>query len=622
MRKENSDFKTVYLSEAGSQLENRDYFGYIELDDFVCWVMASTIDENEMKASAEMAVKNILDSFLLKPGMSQRHLKAYIQEANQLLQRESTMSRLKASVMIVVSDYMSIRWTSAGNVHLKVVAGNKFCIESEDQSYYQQKINDGTFPKDRSEGFAERNNLTQYLGTIERFQPFVSKRQELKELDTIILMTVGLWEHVTDIELLDATEGTKEPQEVIDNVEDILLSKQVQDLHSYTISTVFINKLFLKEKKIWPVVKRTLLIAVPILLILGLFLFLHIRSEQKQADLIQQTEKHELLGNQYVKDGNYKRALREYDKALKTANDIKKYSTKNLELKQRTSQLLVDGDSSLEKEELADAKKYDIKARNLIIDHDKVLADFDLKAVKERIAYIDSKTSISELIKLGDSQVEVKQYTEATASYKKAQAEAVAINDQQAIKDLDVKLDKVKSLQDAEKMDAAKAAADKVAAKADQLAKTDPVKAAEKYEEAAKQYADAGLSSKADEMQVKAENAKMEVQNNENAKQAATASGFEKKGDTALANNDYTTAISNYQKAQYFYQIADKIEEASSMQQKIDLAMSSKQTEATEAQKQADKQTAKNEEKIKQLEEQLEEQQKTQAAKEAAESKT
>ena len=32
MRKQNSDFEARFISEEGSRLKNRDYFGYVELD--------------------------------------------------------------------------------------------------------------------------------------------------------------------------------------------------------------------------------------------------------------------------------------------------------------------------------------------------------------------------------------------------------------------------------------------------------------------------------------------------------------------------------------------------------------------------------------------------------------
>lgn len=34
MRKLNSEFHTAFISEAGSELKNNDYFGFVELDRF------------------------------------------------------------------------------------------------------------------------------------------------------------------------------------------------------------------------------------------------------------------------------------------------------------------------------------------------------------------------------------------------------------------------------------------------------------------------------------------------------------------------------------------------------------------------------------------------------------
>lgn len=35
MRKDNSDFSTAFVSEAGSYIDNRDYFAFMETDDMV-----------------------------------------------------------------------------------------------------------------------------------------------------------------------------------------------------------------------------------------------------------------------------------------------------------------------------------------------------------------------------------------------------------------------------------------------------------------------------------------------------------------------------------------------------------------------------------------------------------
>lgn len=41
MRRINSDFQTLHISEEGQKLSNRDYFGYVEMDDFACYVLAT-----------------------------------------------------------------------------------------------------------------------------------------------------------------------------------------------------------------------------------------------------------------------------------------------------------------------------------------------------------------------------------------------------------------------------------------------------------------------------------------------------------------------------------------------------------------------------------------------------
>ena len=52
MRKENASFETKFISEAGSYLNNADYFAFVELKDYACYVIADGIDTDDMKKSA------------------------------------------------------------------------------------------------------------------------------------------------------------------------------------------------------------------------------------------------------------------------------------------------------------------------------------------------------------------------------------------------------------------------------------------------------------------------------------------------------------------------------------------------------------------------------------------
>ena len=70
MRKQNSDFEARFISEEGSRLKNRDYFGYVELDEFACYVIADGITEITDIESARLAIETVILSFQEKPSMS------------------------------------------------------------------------------------------------------------------------------------------------------------------------------------------------------------------------------------------------------------------------------------------------------------------------------------------------------------------------------------------------------------------------------------------------------------------------------------------------------------------------------------------------------------------------
>jgi hypothetical protein len=76
MRRMNSEFKTANMSEEGQKLSNRDYFGYVEMDDFACYVLSDSLDEEPSINSARLVVESIIRNFTEAPSMGKRHLQA------------------------------------------------------------------------------------------------------------------------------------------------------------------------------------------------------------------------------------------------------------------------------------------------------------------------------------------------------------------------------------------------------------------------------------------------------------------------------------------------------------------------------------------------------------------
>ena len=80
MRRSNSVFKTAFVSEAGAEIANNDYFAYVEDDDFACYVLASGITDFETSEAAREVVEHLILSFEEKPSMAKTSLLQYMRE--------------------------------------------------------------------------------------------------------------------------------------------------------------------------------------------------------------------------------------------------------------------------------------------------------------------------------------------------------------------------------------------------------------------------------------------------------------------------------------------------------------------------------------------------------------
>ncbi|MCL1989639.1 MAG: hypothetical protein FWG67_01990 [Defluviitaleaceae bacterium] len=554
MRKQNSDFKTSFLSEVGTQLENRDYHGFVELDDFACWVVADGIDECEHKKSAVLAVQAVLAAFTKKPGMSKRHLHHYLTTAHRFLRHESTKVRLKASVMVVVTDYVKLRYAHAGNVRLQMISEDLLRLESDDHSYYQQKLADGTYPVDRSVGFEERNNLINYVGIPKGFRLKASKKYKLAEMETILITTVGFWEQVRTIEVIDGLAETKDPKEATDNLEDQLLSKQAQKLNNYTIAAIFVNKLFLKEKKWWPIIKRVLLILIPILMILGIWLFMRHRQNRIQRELTAQLVVYKLAGDDYIIHGSFARALEQYSAAVALLPSIRQFDEAELlRLKHRLNQLIVDGYASVEREDFERARDYFIRARHYLIEHGATLPIFESGHLIAQIDYIGTRLYVDELLTLGDLQVGLGQYSRALETYRMARTVVIGLNNLNLMQRLNISIDTAQALYDDANESLARAAAAEATQQAEDTEGLAPEALASLFEGIARIYDDAGLREEAARMRMRAHDIREDAEASDFLEQQQLATELEAQGDAALMVRDYQGALAYYQAAERIY---------------------------------------------------------------------
>lgn len=425
MRKENSDFKTSFLSEAGSFLQNKDYFAYTELDDVACWVAVKGLDSDQEISSAELAVKAILEKFMEKPSMSRRSIKKYLRNAQAILQAQSLRVRLKASIVMVVSDYSKMIVAVAGNSRLYHFRNGTLSYKTTDQSLAQEIVNSRNRSLDISQ-HEERSNLLNYLGKPEDFKPFVSKKMKLLDGDVLVLCTAGFWEDVNEIEMADALEDAKDPEQYTDLLEEVLLSRQRKVVNNYTIATVFANKVYQEtNKKKMKYIKMIAAALIVALVVGGSTLFYQAKQAKKMAELTVEMKDHEKSGNLYFQDGNYEKALLEYSEGRNAAKKLKDPIHRNLLAKKlRITDLILNGDKSAEEGKFTDALEQYEKAKK----EGKLIKNFGKEATEQRIANMDTIVQISEAVKDGDFRFEAEDYNGALETYEKARKKALTIS--------------------------------------------------------------------------------------------------------------------------------------------------------------------------------------------------
>lgn len=419
MRKQNSEFLTTFTSEATNDIKNTDYFAFVELDDFACYVIADGIDDQVDAMSAKLAVAAVISTFSEAPSMSKRAMKRCLNTANKVLLEAKSKTKLKASVMIVVTNYVTLRYGQAGNIRLRLYRNGFIKNRTMDQSLTMDMVNEEKISQDKVAAHEERNNLYAYLGQKKEFHPFISKKIKLTNEDALVLYTRGVWEHVDEGELQDVfAEATDDPKKTIDDIEDLLMSRQPKDLRKYTMAVIFINKIFTdpnRKRKI----KRIILAVVSVLFVTAVIAVLLIIMYQRKQDKIENMESGYMETIEYIQMNNYVRAQECCNKTLDLAEELKDKRTKeDLGSYMKLIEAVLAGQEDLDSGDYAEAQKgfqeAEIRARyadNLGMDY-----------IDEKLALTADCISVYDLVTLGDVLVLNLQYEKAEEYYLQAKA--------------------------------------------------------------------------------------------------------------------------------------------------------------------------------------------------------
>lgn len=591
MRKQNSEFRTAFTSEADLDLKNTDYFGFVELDDFACYVIADGIDDQNDAVSAKLAVAAAVSRFQESPSMSKRTLKACLNSANRALLEAKSKNRLKASIIIILTNYVAMRYGQAGNVRLRIYRDGFLREQSTDQSLTADMVKAERVEADKVAAHEERNNLYTYLGQKQGFRPHISKKIKLSNSDAIALYTRGIWEHVDDGELKDIfADATDDPEKSVAEVEELLLSRQPQDLGKYTFAALFVNKIFTdpnRKRKI----KRILTIVIPIVIILVIIgIMLAVRYNRKM-ERIRQMELAYTDTIEYIQADNYVRAEERCKEARTYAEQLKDQKMQNeLGNYLKLVESILAADDKLNDKKYVDAQLLYRDAANRARYVDNLGEEY----INDRLKTTSNYISVYDLINLGDTLALNLQYDKAEEKYLEAKNLAGRIYFDEGRTMAMEALERLYTDQKSEKEADDAAVKDQLAqqeAGANHMAKGDEAFAQGDYQSAKVYYstAEQKYGQLGDSIQQAAAAAKLDAAETKIAEQnrlVSEAEGYAALAVAATDENDLISAKRYYLLARDVYatlKLSDKVDEIGRKLELLDLKESQLEAEESKA---------------------------------------
>ncbi len=557
MRKQNSNFSAAFVSEAGSQLKNSDYFGFVELDEYACYVIADGITELTGTESARLAIETVILHFQANPSMSGRSMRRLIAAADRALIGYDSYTRQEASLTVILTDYRSFRYGYLGNTRMRMYRGGRVFRQTEDMSLAQEFVEQEKIARDVLQEHEERNNLYAYLGQGGA-RPFVSKKIKLLDTDIITLYTRGIWENLDEAELDDVfSEAGNEVQDSLDNVEELLLSRQPRNLENYTFAAIFINKVYsdpARAKKRKKIILFSVLAVILIIIVVCICIFLHRRKQQRIADM------NFYFTNtvEYIDTGNFIRAKEECAKAAELAEKLK-----DKEMRSRLQEYLFVIETVILGDESFSAGSYEEARDHYENAMDRVrYADFIGETYMEtKLDKLADFLSVSDYIALGDMLLETAAYEKAEKQYLAAKKLAAASHYTEGTEAAMTALEKL-YVQWAEADAASRQSADEQAGK--EVAAAELVASGDKaclerdfagaevyYTMALTKYQELGDTANEQYVQRKLESVTAKAA--EEKKVRTSAEELERQGMQAQGSGDYWSAKSFYLQAKNLY---------------------------------------------------------------------
>ncbi len=238
-------FMTEAVSRAGGREINEDSYGFLEVNQSACWVVADGLGGHRGgETASRIAVDAALASFRAGPEFTaaalQRHLEAAQSAILQAQKTQPALSTMRTTIVMLLSDSQRVLWAHVGDSRLYWLKDGHIAFCTKDHSVVQAMVTAGELAASRIRHHEDRNRLLRCLGNEESdFRPTVeTEARSLSGGAAFLLCTDGFWENVTEPEIeVDFAKGER-TQDWLALMEGRLLERTTEDSDNYTAIAV------------------------------------------------------------------------------------------------------------------------------------------------------------------------------------------------------------------------------------------------------------------------------------------------------------------------------------------------------------------------------------------------
>lgn len=206
-------FDTASLNGLGGRLNQEDALAYCSINpQAACWIVADGVGGQEAgEVASQLAVTTILREFRANPRCSGKNMSQLLEAAHRAvfsarLSRPASKHMATTAAVLIVDHHRAV-WGHVGDSRLYHFRDGKLLQRTSDQSLINMMLECGALSEDDMADYPQRNVILHALGQDNTPQYRINGPVTIQAGDGFLLCTDGVWELMSDRELLETWQA-------------------------------------------------------------------------------------------------------------------------------------------------------------------------------------------------------------------------------------------------------------------------------------------------------------------------------------------------------------------------------------------------------------------------------